>query len=105
MQGNSSRQLNKANSHRITLRSLPDPGGDANWGCFDELDCELIAHGSAGGYWGQYCLLCFLPNNAALFLFEVITVDDPLLRLWRAVTSSCGEVPRGLGGRDQGRLA
>jgi hypothetical protein len=37
---------------------------------YDLLDCTMILRGSAGARLGRYKKLCFLPDKAALFLFE-----------------------------------
>ncbi len=45
-------------------------GGKGMKGCY-ALDCAMISRGFAGARLGRYTELCFLPDKAARFLFEL----------------------------------
>jgi hypothetical protein len=47
------------------------PGGGKGMKGYDALDSAMISHGSAGIRLGRYNELCFLPDKAARFLFEL----------------------------------
>ena len=56
-------------------------GGGKGMKGYDALDCAIISRGSASARRGRYNKLCFLPDKAALFLFEFHADNYKSLRL------------------------
>jgi hypothetical protein len=66
-------------SLRMITHSLS--GGGKGMKGYETLDCTMISRGYDGARLGRYNKFCFLPDKAALFLFEFHADDYKSLRL------------------------